>query len=181
MGKNQSKYNYGSKLRDVEIDKTQHVFELTFAVLVFATILIAAIMALGVLVYQWYVWALCGLVLVYFIIHSTMFIVKTWKNPKYILHETGIICNSIWSYKGIRYYNITDVYVKKSMFDKLQKEEMNSIVIVYDDGEEKKAVMHCITEDVFKLVEEIKSKCVNIKKEVVVKQTKKSKRNKKAE
>ena len=156
--KTEPKFEYGKRIREIEIDKTQHVFELTFAVLIFATILLTAIISLGSLVEGWFVWLLCGLVLVYFITHSTLFIIKTWKNPKYAFHENCLLANSIWSYKVVKYNDIRKVQIKKSVFDIIQKEEMYSIEICYEDSGRRKVVLHCITEDVNKLIAEIKSK-----------------------
>lgn len=149
------KFIIGEKLKEFKFDRAQHVFELSFAVMVFATILIAAIISLGALIHEWYVWLICGLVLVYFVVHSSIFIVKAYRTAKYALHSNCIVSHSIWNYKCIPLKSISNLTPKKTIFDKIQREEMNSIVVEYNDGSNKKATLHCLTEDVNEIIKEI--------------------------
>jgi len=149
------KFIPGEKIKEIKFDKAQHVFELSLAVMIFATILLTAIISLGALVHKWYVWLICGLVLVYFVVHSTIFIIKTAKTPKYVLYDNCIILNSIWNYRCIKLNSIISVEPIKTIFDKIQREEMNSIVVRYMDNGLKKAILHCVTENIDDVFNEI--------------------------
>ena len=92
------KFIIGEKVKEINVDKLQNIAELSFAVAIFAVILIVGLVCLGIMFNNWFVWLLCGIMLVYFITHSVMSVIRASTHPKYLLCENCIVVNSIWHY-----------------------------------------------------------------------------------
>ncbi len=150
-------FKVGKRIKEIQIDKKQHVVELSFAVSIFAVLMLGGLISLGAMVNRWYVWFICGILLLYFITHAVISIIKASRNPKYLLCENCLIVNSIWHFGIVKLDTIQKMEIKTTIFDNIQKDGMQSLAIYYKDNEMRKITLHSITEDLNALVEEINS------------------------
>ncbi len=144
----------GKKIREIKIDKKQQMVELAFAVAAFAVILLGGLLSLGLMFNKWYVWMICGILLVYFLTHSITSVMRAASHPKYILHENCLVLNSIWHYGIIPLRSITKIETKNTIFDS-KEEKSISIVVHYEDDGDKKMTLHSVTENIHNVINAI--------------------------
>ena len=152
----------GKVVKEIKIDKSQHITELSFAVAVFAIILLGGLASFCFMFDVWFVWLISGILLIYFLTHSVLLVMKATTHAKYLLCENCLVVNSIWHYCVIELKDIKKIETKHTIFDGKKSEKRFSLVINYEEKGKKKATLHSILEDkkeLLSIIDEQVKKC----------------------